>query len=145
MSSIFPHKSYRFKVSFLFGNIEVEGYFQSIDGLKGGYSTNPYAEGGVAAFSHQLTNRSSFGPLTLKRGLTKDRALFTWCEATFQTMTTVPANILISLLDENKQPIDNWLIVHAIPFNWDVSSFDATQSKIAFETIKLNYQYFTRI
>ena len=142
---MFPHKAYRFRVSFLFTGLEIESYFQSVTGIKGGYSPGSYAEGGVAAYSHHLTERSSFGPLSLKKGLTEDRLLFSWCEATFQTMKTVPANVLISLLDEHQEPVENWLFIHAIPSSWDASGLDAGQSSIVLESIQLHYQYFTRI
>lgn len=146
MQQAFPHKGFRFRVSFLFaGSVEVEGFFQSVNGLKGGYTPSTYQEGGVSAFTHQLTDRSAYGPLTLKKGLTNDSFLYSWCQATFQTMRTVPADVLISLLNEQREPIDNWMLVHAIPSSWDASGIDANQSQIMIESIQLSYQYFMKM
>ncbi|HAP62323.1 MAG TPA: hypothetical protein DCR93_23445 [Cytophagales bacterium] len=146
MQHAFPHKGFRFRVSFLFaGSVEIEGYFQSVNGLKGGYSPGSYQEGGVSAFTHQLTERSAYGPLTLKKGLTQDNFLYSWCQTTFQTMRTVPANVLISLLDEKREPVENWMLVHAIPTNWDATGMDSGQSQIMIESIQLSYQYFMKM
>ena len=124
---------------------EVEAYFQSVSGLKGGYTAEQYAESGVAGYQHQLTSRSSFGPLTLKRGITQDKLLYRWCEKTFLTMHTVPVNILVSLLDEQREIVDSWLILQAIPTNWDASDLSADSASVVMETIQLSYQHFIRI
>ena len=141
----FPHRGYRFNVSFMFPGVNVQANFQSVSGLSGGYSPEPFVEGGVSAFTHKLTSRSAFTPLTLKRGLTSSRLLYNWCDVTFKTMRTVPTDVLISLLDEKQQPVESWMVLQAIPTNWSASNFDATSSSVVFETLTLNFQNFIRI
>jgi phage tail-like protein len=149
MSKRFPHKGYHFRVSFIIPGIAdispVEAYFQSVSGLDGGFSSVPYAEGGIAGYSHKLTDRASFGPLVLKRGLTENKALSAWCQTSFLTMRTVPINVLVSLLDSKHEPVENWLIIHAIPTKLNTSGFDATNSNVVMETMTMDYQYFIRV
>lgn len=145
----FPHKGYHFRVAFMIPGAPApssgEAFFQSVSGLDGGFSPQPYTEGGVAGYSHQLTNRSSFGPLVLKRGMTSDKALYKWCEATFHSMRTVPVNVLVSLLDSKHEPVENWLVIHAIPTKLNTSGLDAESSSVVLETMTMSYQYFIRI
>ena len=149
MGTRFPHKGFHFRVSFLIPDLvklsPVEAYFQSVSGLDGGFSSVAYAEGGIAGYSHKLTDRSSFGPLVLKRGLTEDKTLSNWCQASFLTMRTLPINVLVSLLDHQLQPVENWLVIHAIPTKLNTGGFDANSSDVVMETLTLDYQYFIRI
>ncbi|HHG84044.1 MAG TPA: phage tail protein [Bacteroidetes bacterium] len=149
MSQGFPHTGFHFRVSFMIPGTKdlspVEAHFQSVSGLDGGFSSVNYAEGGIAGYSHKLTDRSSFGPLVLKRGMTEDKALSRWCEATFLTMRTVPVNVLVSLLDSKQEPVENWLVIHAIPTKLNTSGFDATSSQVVMETLTMDYQYFIRV
>lgn len=142
---IFPHKAYRFRVSFFVEGEEVEAYFQSVGGLSGSYTAESYPEGGIAGYQHQLTSRASFGPLTLKRGMTRDRQLYDWCEEVFLTMHTVPRDVLVSLFDEQQEVVDSWLILHAIPTNWSASDLSADSSAIVIESMQMSYQHFIRI
>ena len=60
-------------------------------------------------------------------------------------MRTIPVNVLVSLLDSQQEPVDNWLVINAIPTKLNTSGFDATTSSVVFETLTMNYQYFIRI
>ncbi len=146
MLQLFPHKKHRFEVFFLFPKLAFGTSFQSVGGLNTGYSPETVAEGGVSGFSHQLTNRGSFGPLSLTQGLTPDRRLYEWCSQTFSTMNAEPCNILISLLDSRSMPVKNWLVFHAIPTNWSVGDLSAEgQTGIVVESVSCTYQSFMMI
>lgn len=149
MRQDFPHTGYQFRVSFLIPGLStlgpVESHFQSVSGLSGGYSPKPYAAGGIAGYSHQLTERSSYGPLVLAKGMTSNQALQTWCETTFLTMRTIPVNVLISLLGKNQEPLENWMVLHAIPTKFNTSGFDAKSSNVVVETMTLSYHHYIRI
>ena len=53
-----------------------------------------------------------------------------------------PADITISLLNEEHEPLMTWNVVHAWPVKWAVADFNAEESKIVIETIELAYNYF---
>src|SRR4029077_1879051 len=57
------------------------GAFAEVKGLGGELEVQPYAEGGVNDFVHQLPVRHTWGRITLRRGVVRDLALWSWYEA----------------------------------------------------------------
>ena len=51
-------------------------------------------------------------------------------------------DLTISLLNEEHEPLATWNVVHAWPVKWNMTDFNAEESKIAIETIELTYHYF---
>ncbi|WP_062056390.1 phage tail protein [Aquimarina longa] len=145
MPQQFPYSAHRFGVYFLSPLFRFDAGFQSVNGLGFSYESETHAEGGISGYSHNLTNRGSYNNLTLSRGFTKDQGLYLWCEATHNTMQTMPANILVSLLDNQGLPIKNWLIFHAIPKSWSPGDLEASTSKIMVESVSFSYQSFILI
>ena len=54
-----------------------------------------------------------------------------------------PKTINVFLLDEKHEPLQSWNIKNAYPIKWNVSDFNAEESKIVIETLELTYNYFT--
>ena len=130
---------------FLFPKFNFNASFQTVSGLNFGYTPESKAEGGISGFSHSLTNRGSYGTLELKRGLTSDLGLYDWCEGTSNTLVTQPCNVLVSLLDEQSNPVRNWLVFHAIPIKWSADGLDVSSSDVLMENVSLSYQNFILI
>jgi phage tail-like protein len=144
----FPITKYHFGVFFLFPQFNFNAGFQSVSGLgmkTGGKGS--IREGGNNGMALPLTESASFtGTLTLKRGLTQDRALYEWCEGTLTTMKTQPCNILVSALDKRSMPVKNWLIFNAFPTGWDAGGLDVSStSDVMVENVTLAYQSFILI
>ena len=148
MANDYPFVNFHFKVTFL-GVGAVSGDFnsrwQSIDGLKMSMTPEMYSEGGENRFKHHLLTRPTYGPLVMKRGLFSNVELYLWFEAAFKASVVVPTNLIISLLDEEHQPVTNWSVINAIPTSLEVSSLDAMKSEAVIETMTMNYQYFIKI
>lgn len=147
MAEIYPYLSHHFRVSFLgIGVTEASAHFQSVKGLdvRAGAEAG-VAEGGEPRFSHNLTDRASYGPLVLTRGVTRDLELWAWCTATFNTMHTVPVNLVVSLLGDDHLPVMNWFVIGAIPSSWSTSGLDAGKTEVLIESFTLKYQYFIRL
>ena len=145
-NTLYPHVGFTFKVSFegLEGGDEVNGRFQSVEGLKMSMSPTMWKEGGENRYEHSLIGRPKYGPLVLKRGLFQNATLYNWYANAFETMEVQPLNLTISLLGEGDDPLITWEVTHAIPTDWDISSFDASKSEIVVESMKMNYRYFKR-
>jgi len=112
MANYYPPVGFHFSVSF---DSEVsaqsaDGYFQSVSGLNIEVETETFKEGGENRFVHQLPVRTKFPNLVLKRGMLINSDLFKWCLDTFQTMEVTPANLIISLLNEDHEPLKSWKI-----------------------------------
>jgi phage tail-like protein len=56
-----------------------------------------------------------------------------------------PRDLIITLSGglQSTAPLMVWNVVGAYPVRWEVSEFNAEESKLAIETIELKYRYFT--
>jgi phage tail-like protein len=142
-----PIVGFHFIVTFeLLPVLPIDTKFQSVNGLKATIETEPYNEGGQNRFKHNLPVRSGYQDLVLKRGLTSDlSALAMWCSQAIEDFIFSPANLVVSLLNENGVPVKAWYVSHAIPLSYEFSDFNAEESKIVIETITLKYNFFKEI
>lgn len=124
----------------------VDMRFQSVSGLKATMEMEPYNEGGQNRFKHNFPLRTGYQDLVLKRGLTTDlSSLSMWCTQAIENFVFHPANLVVSLLNENGIPVKAWYVAHAIPLGYDCSDFNAEESKMVIETITLRYNFFKEI
>ena len=140
MANYFPPLGFHFRVEF--DNIDGEFEFQSVSGLTVTLETESIAEGGENRFKHKLPVKTSYPNLVLKRGLLVDSALTEWCRKAVEGFDITPTNIVISLLNEDHEPLMTWNVVHAYPVKWAMADFNAEESKLVIETIELAYNYF---
>jgi phage tail-like protein len=145
MANYYPPAGFHFTVSLDYGvtDDENDARFQSVSGLNVEFETETIREGGENRFEHKIPVRSKYPNLILKRGMVTDSKLIAWCMDAFENLIIVPSDILISLLNEEHEPLKSWKIKHAWPLKWDVGDFNAEESKLVIETLELTYQYFT--
>lgn len=138
---------FHFSVVFeLIPQFSVDTKFQSVSGLKATMETESYTEGGQNRFRHSLPVRSEYQDLVLKRGLGTDLSgISMWCSQAIEDFVFSPANIVVSLLNENGNPVKAWYVSHAIPLSYEVAEFNAEESKIVIETMTLKYNFFKEI
>ena len=142
----YPPRSFHFLVSFLdIGDSSKDIGFQAISGLNVSMDTESYREGGENRFVHQLPVKANYSDLTLKRGIVLDSELIKWCTDTFESMIIKPTDMVISLLNEEHEPLLSWNIKHAWPKKWTVSDLNAESSELVIESMELTYHYFTLI
>ncbi len=147
MPSNDPIVGFHFSVVFeLVPQFSIDTKFQSVNGLKVTMETEPYTEGGQNRFKHNLPLRSGYQDLVLKRGLTSDlSALSMWCNQALEEYIFYPANVVVSLLNENGVPVKAWYVSLAIPLSYEFSDFNAEENKIVIETVTLKYNFFKEI
>jgi phage tail-like protein len=102
-------------------------------------------EGGQNRFTWQLPRRTRYSDITLKRGMSIGTPLVNWCRDALENFLFTPANVTISLLNEQHVPVMTWYVVKAIPKKWSVSGFNAQENAIVVESITLSYRYFNII
>ena len=56
-----------------------------------------------------------------------------------------PADVLVSLLNDEAIPVSSWLFKKAKPISWSLSDFNATSNEVVVETIELSYERMTSI
>ncbi len=147
MSDAMPLSGFHFSVIFeLLPQFSIDTKFQSVSGLKSTMDMETISEGGQNQFKHHFPTRNTVENLVLKRGLTKEiSGLKMWVNKALQDFVFHPANLVISLLNEDNAPIKVWYLSQAIPLSIDVSAFNAEENGIVIETFTLKYQFFKEL
>ncbi len=123
--------------------------FREVSGIGAEMKTEEFREGGENRYVHHLPTAVNHPTLTLKRGIGKiSSPLVVWCKQTLELgflTPIVPMPVVVSLLNENGNPVRSWAFANAFPVNWDVESFDSTKNEVAIEKIELRYTYLSRL
>lgn len=143
MATYYPPLGFHFRVDFQLPDItSTDIQFQEVDGLSVTVEMENYVEGGENRFVHKLPVRTAYSELTLKRGLLLDSGITKWIKNAIEKFEFQPANLLVTLLDEEHQPLAVWDVVNALPTSWSIDSFNASESKVVVESLKFSYQYY---
>jgi phage tail-like protein len=110
------------------------GYFTEVSGLNIEVEAIDYREGGSGPAVRKLAGRVRYGDVTLKWGMTRDRALWDWL------MQSVSGNverrhISIILVDPNGGEQTRWNLTNAWPTSWRGAELDALSNDAALETL----------
>lgn len=139
----YPPVGFHFRVEFLSpGFNENDMRFQQVSGLSVTLETEDYVEGGVNRFVHQLPVRTNSEKLELKRGLLLDSKITEWVKSALESFEIRPLDLIVTLLNPDHMPLASWNIKNAYPIEWTIDAFNAEESRLVVESLKLNYQYF---
>jgi phage tail-like protein len=134
-----PYRAFRFRV-------EIEGLqqggFQSVSGLVRESKVEPFREGGVNHFEHQLITQTTYPPLVLKRGLF-DPVLWDWHQEVINGQIQ-RKTITVRLLNDTGEEVWHWICENAFPSKWSGAELDATGNAIATESIEFVHHGLTR-
>ncbi len=134
-----PFRAYRFRVEI---DGTQEGGFQSVSGLERECQIEPFREGGINHFEHQLVTLTKYPPLVLKRGLV-DKALWDWHQDVINGIVE-RGTISVVLIDETGQEVWRWICAGAFPSKWTGAELDASASNVATESVEFVHQGLTR-
>src|SRR4249919_1176624 len=108
-----PYRSFRFVV-------EVDqteaGGFQTISGIERQTEIEPYREGGVNDFEHQLVVKTTYPALVLKRGLV-DTSLWDWHQDVIAG-DVERRTVSVILRDDAGEEAWRWVCEKAFPAKW---------------------------
>lgn len=138
-----PQPGFHFSVVFELPQFPSDIRFQEVSGLSVSTEFEALSEGGENRFTHQLPAKLNYGDITLKRGTPLGSGVSYWARKALEDFEYKPANVMISLLNEQHIPLYNWYVVNAIPKRLEISDFSAMRSEIVIETLVLAYHYFT--
>ncbi|WP_338839154.1 phage tail protein [Flavobacterium ginsenosidimutans] len=144
MSNYYPPVGFHFLVEFdKLGTKEKDHQFQSVSGLSVDLETEEIVEGGENRFKHKLPVKTKYPNLVLKRGILIDSDVIEWCRKALENFEFKPVDLTVKLLNQDRQPLMHWKVIHAYPVKWAVEDFSALESKIVVESFELAYNYFT--
>jgi len=145
-ANIYQSVGFYFAVGFQNLGIEsIDAAFQSVGGLEVQLETESLKEGGENRFEHALPVRRKYAGLSLKRGLLSPTAgskITEWCLNAFQSDKIEPTDLDILLLNEEREPLMKWKVIHAWPKSWKFGELNAEKSEVLIESLELQYNRF---
>jgi phage tail-like protein len=116
--------------------------FSECTGLELALDIEEYKEGGNNGTVLRFPTRAKWTNLRLKRGIALSDDLWQWHYG-FVQGTGARRDGVVTLLDEQQNPVKVWLFKRGIPVKWTGPSLNATQSQVAFEEIEIAHEGMT--
>lgn len=130
---LYPYASFRFRIEV--GGLTI-AQVSEVSGLQVETETEPYEEGGVNDYVHQLPKRTKYQHIILKRGITDVDDMWKWYQEVVSGKFK-RKNGSIILMDSSGAEKWLWNFSDAYPVKWTGPDFKADTTTIAFETIEL--------
>ncbi len=142
-----PTVAFHFKVTFNLDSGSVSHSFASVSGLKQTLSYKEKAQQGDNIV--WLPDTVSHDDIVLKRALEPTpNAIDNWINDCFSFASRrsfkACKTILISLLDEDHNPIISWECHNAVPKSWELGPLQADKSELAIETLVIKHSGLNR-
>jgi|SRR5882672_3124284 len=131
-----PFASYNFKLEI--AGITVAG-FSECTGLNREQNVIDYREGPEGLAIRKLPGLSKFGNITLKRGITTDKTIYTWNDQVHKG-DIERKNISIVLQNEKHDEVVRWNVVNAWPSKYMAPDLKATANEVAIESVELTHE-----
>jgi phage tail-like protein len=132
-----PYLNFNFRVEI--DGLEVAG-FSEVQLPEGRIEAVAYREGtDKTSAARLLPGRVEFGPVVLQRGFAGDPALFEWWNDVVQG-NVARRNVVIVLLDEQRQEVARWLIRRAWPSKWTGPELRGLGNDVVIETLELSHE-----
>jgi len=134
-----PYPNYNFVVDIGAGD---ELGFSEADLPAGELEVIEYREGSERVSSaRKLPGRVKYTNVVLRRGVTGRLDLFEWWK-TARDGALQRRNVTITLLDEQRNPVQRWRLRNAWPAKLDYSTLQALGNEVVIETLELAHQGF---
>ena len=115
----------------------ISGGFSEVSGMRIETEVYSIKEGGMNSFEYKLPKSSKFSDITLKRGIT-DWDLYNWyLDVIYGNIKRKNGSII--LRDTGQDEKLTWYFFEAYPIKWEGSTFSASGSSIATETLVLTH------
>jgi len=115
--------------------------FSEVSGLTQENQAIEYRDGSFPEYSSiKMPGLRKFNNITLKRGIVKsDNEFYKWL-STVKLNTVERRDLVISLLNEEHQPVMVWKVHNAFPVKVEGPQLKATGNEVAIESIELAHE-----
>jgi phage tail-like protein len=120
--------------------VVVAGGFQEVTGLGGTLEVVSYAEGGRNDSVHQLPLRN-----TWKRGVVRDKALWTWYQTGLADSFGARRNGAVILLGNDGLPAMAWAFEGGLAAKWSGPDLHGEQNAVAVESLEIAHEGLTNV
>jgi phage tail-like protein len=151
MPNLLPLSSFNFTVETIIykGAWICTSGFAECDGLEMTMEPKTIREGGNNARPIHLPGKVSYGQLTLRRGMTTSRELWTWFDLAHEsvalTKSRLRADSMIQVQSSDRSQSVRYLLTNCQPVRLKAPSMDALRGAIAIEEMQLAYEWLFRI
>ncbi|MFT6270094.1 MAG: phage tail-like protein [Alphaproteobacteria bacterium] len=137
MSELYPLPVFHFVVQW--GGVRIG--FSEVSGLTQEVQAIEYREGSSPEYSSiKMPGLKKYSNVTLKRGVVAaDNEFFDWLN-TVSLNKVERRDLVISLLNEQHEPVINWKIQSAFPVKVEGPSLKASGNEVAIESIELAHE-----
>ena len=139
-----PPVAFHFQVEFQWEGNKASASFAEVDGL----GQELVFENGKDQAGIRLPEDVRVNDLVLRRALEAiNEKITAWVKNTFRVKYGAkikPCNMTVTLLDEKNKIAASWICTRVIPVKWSMAPLNASESKIAIETITLKYEEIRR-
>lgn len=138
-----PYANCRFRLEL--DNVEVAG-FAECTGLQMETKVFEYKEGGNNQTTLKFPEHTSYGNITLKRGVTKSNVLIDWQMSVATGQFNVnsrqdnPDIAIILLPEKGDDKVSRWNLVRPFPVKWIGPDLKASDNAVAIETLELAHE-----
>jgi phage tail-like protein len=140
-----PYRGFRFRVEI--SGIQVAAFSEaSVPDIT--VDTVDYREGTDPIYKRPLSGLTSYGRLTLKKGLTDGMDLYNWQQQVSQLgsgSASAKKNISLVLMDTDASEKARWNVINAWPVKYETTGLNASSSDVMVETLELVMDYMTRV
>ncbi len=115
--------------------------FSEVTGLTQENQAIEYRDGSFPEYSSiKMPGLRKFGNVTLKRGIVKaDNEFFQWL-STIKLNQVERRDIVVSLLNENHEPVMTWKVQNAFPVKVEGPGLKASGNEVAIESIEIAHE-----
>jgi phage tail-like protein len=115
--------------------------FSEVTGLNQENQAIEYRDGSFPEYSSiKMPGLRKFSNVTLKRGIIKaDNQFFQWL-STVKLNKVERRDVVVSLLNENHEPVMTWKIQNAFPVKVEGPGLKASGNEVAIESIELAHE-----
>ena len=132
-----PFRSFNFLVEL---DGLAQGSFTECSGLGATTEVIEFRQGGDNATVYKLPGKTTYTDITLKWGITPDKALWSWRQQIIDG-DVVRKNGAIVLYDVgNHREVARWSFFNAWPTRWEGPSLNARGSEVAVDTLVLAHE-----
>jgi len=137
MSELYPLPVFHFVVQW--GGIRIG--FSEVSGLTQEVQAIEYRDGAFPEYSSiKMPGLKKYSNITLKRGIVAaDNEFFDWLN-TVKLNKVERRDLVVSLLNEEHEPVMNWKVQNAFPVKVEGPGLKATGNEVAIESIELAHE-----
>lgn len=140
-----PYRGFRFRVEI--SGIQVASFSEATV-PEASIETVDYREGTDPVYKRALSGLSTYGRMTLKKGLTDSMDLYDWYQAAAEKGSGAAGarrNISLVLADTDGSDKVRWNIINAWPTKYDSTGLNAASTEVMIETFEIALDYMTRV